>query len=273
MLSSPPPSSFEVQTYMPPTGALFSTTPKAESSRQRPTTSLSSQQHRLGYFAFPEGATTHAANLLSPPPAPVVVEEETPHDEQISNEYLEGLKRQAELRRAAEKAEALRGEENWVRNGGLLRDADGNRDYARTNAMREELKLRDLEESLVNRWNTYEKGWQDLLSSNSPLRFSDIPWPVTVVSSSHLSEDLGPMPLKLDDITMVKVEDFLLGDLRVRGCTITRKERIRNSLLRWHPDKMTAILSRVVQENIGDVEDGIGIVVRCLHHLNAKDAS
>ncbi|KAK0439336.1 hypothetical protein EV421DRAFT_1820291 [Armillaria borealis] len=256
MFSPPPPSSFgsPIQTYMPPTAGLFSTTPKAKSGQRRPT-------HRLGYFAFPEGATTHAANLFAPPPAPVAVEKETLHDEQI-NEYLEGLKRQAELRRAAEKAEALRGEENWVRNGGLLRDADGNRDYARTNAIREELKLRDLEESLVNRWNAYEKAWQDLVSSNSPLRFSDIPWPVTAIVFFPIS-----------DITMAKVEDVLLGDLRVRGCVVTRKERIRNSLLRWHPDKMTAILSRVVQEDIGDVENGIGIVVRCLHHLNSKDAS
>ncbi|PBK94823.1 hypothetical protein ARMGADRAFT_68028 [Armillaria gallica] len=270
MFSPPPPSSFSsaIQTYMPPTAGLFSTPPKAKPGQRRPT---ASQQHRLGYFAFPQGATTQAANLFAPPPAPVVVEEKTPHDEQIANEYLEGLKRQADMRRAAEKAEALRGEENWVRNGGLLRDADGNRDYARTNAIREELKLRDLEESLVNRWNAYEKAWQDLVSSNSPLRFSDIPWPVTVLSSSPLSKDPSPTPLKLGDITMAKVEDLLLGDLRVRGCVVTRKERIRNSLLRWHPDKMTAILSRVVQEDIGDVENGIGIVVRCLHHLNSKD--
>ncbi|KAK0444556.1 uncharacterized protein EV420DRAFT_1574470 [Desarmillaria tabescens] len=273
MFSPSPPSSFATQTYMPTTGALFSTPPKAKLGRQRPAASPSSQQHGLGYFAFPEGTTTHAANLLAPPPARAVVEEETSYDEQKSNEYLEGLKRQAELQRAAEKAEALRGEENWVRNGGLLRDADGNRDYARTNAIQEELKLRDLEESLVNRWNVYEKGWQDLMSSNGPLRFSDIPWPVDAVSSPQLSKDLGPTPLKLGDITMAKVEDFLLGGLRVRGCTVTRKERIRNSLLRWHPDKMTAILSRVVQEDICDVENGIGIVVRCLHHLNSKDVS
>ncbi|KAK0192408.1 hypothetical protein F5146DRAFT_1039696 [Armillaria mellea] len=271
MFSPPPPSSFgsAIQTYMPSTAGLFSTPPKAKPG-QRPATS---RQHRLGYFAFPQGATTHTANLFVPPPAPAVIEEQTPHDEQSTHEYLEGLKRQAELRRAAEKTEALRGEENWVRNGGLLRDADGNRDYARTNAIREELRLRDLEESLVNRWNTYEKAWQDLVSSNSPLRFSDIPWPVTAVSSSPLATDPSPTPLKLDDITMAKVEDLFLGDLIVRGCTVTRKERIRNSLLRWHPDKMTAILSRVVQEDIGDVENGIGIVVRCLHHLNSKDVS
>ncbi|KAK0473755.1 hypothetical protein IW261DRAFT_1503274 [Armillaria novae-zelandiae] len=272
MFSPPPPSSFGsvIQTYMPPTAGLFSTPPKAKPGQRRPT---ASQQHRLGYFAFPQAATTHAANLFAPLPAPVVVEEQTPHDEQSTNEYLEGLKQQAESRRAAERTEALRGEENWVRNGGLLRDADGNRDYARTNAIREELKLRDLEESLVNRWNAYETAWQVLVSSGSPLRFSDIPWPVTAVSSSPLAKDSSPTPLRLDDITMSKIEDLFLGDLRVRGCTVTRKERIRNSLLRWHPDKMTAILSRVVQEDISDVENGVGIVVRCLHHLNSKDSS
>lgn len=258
---------------MLPTGALFSTIPQTEPGRRRPAASLSSQQHRLGYFAFPEGTAAHAANLFTPPSAPAVMDEETPHDEQISNEYLEGLKREAELRRTAEKAEALCGEENWVRNGGLLRDADGNRDYARTNAMREELKLRDLEESLVNRWNAYENGWQDLVSSNSPLRFSDIPWPIAVVSCPQSSKDLGPMAVKLGDMSMEEVEDLLLGDLTVRGCTVTRKERIRNSLLRWHPDKMTAILSRVMEEDISDVVEGIGIVVRCLHRLNSKDAS
>lgn len=272
MFSPPPSSSFvsAIQTYMPATAGLFSTPPKAKPDQRRPT---ASQQQRLGYFAFPQGPTAHATNLFAPVPAPVVAEEQTPHDEQSTIDYLDGLKRQAELRRAAERAEALRGEENWVRNGGLLRDADGNRDYARTNAIREELKLRDLEESLVNRWNAYEKAWQDMVSSSGPLRFSDIPWPVTVVSSSPLAKDPSPIPLKLDEFTIPKIEDLFLGDLRVRGCTVTRKERIRNSLLRWHPDKMTAILPRVVQEDVGDVENGIGIVVRCLHHLNSKDAS
>ncbi|KAJ6484414.1 hypothetical protein C8R47DRAFT_1048553 [Mycena vitilis] len=168
----------------------------------------------------------------------------------------------------AEAAEALKGEIDWVRSGGILRDAQGNRDYKRTEAIREELRLSALEASLVERWTKYETRWAELAGKagrdrNKPrdVRFEDVPWPVCPAESQ---------PVKLADLKVDRVEDFLVANLKVRGCTVTKKERVRSSLLRWHPDKMTAVLGRIVETDLEAVREGIHAIVLCLHQLNSK---
>lgn len=178
--------------------------------------------------------------------------------------------REERLHREAE--EARKGEEEWVRSGGILRDEFGRRDMARTGAVREELRLREVERVLMERWEAYQRKWIRVSPPNNgsggsrqqpsrTLRFSDIPWPV----------DLGGTNghVQLTDLTAPRVEEFLLGSLSVRSNQTTRKERIRNSLLRWHPDKMTPVLARVVEEDVELVRQGIGEVILCLQHLNA----
>ncbi|KAJ3856475.1 hypothetical protein EV368DRAFT_25558, partial [Lentinula lateritia] len=44
-----------------------------------------------------------------------------------------------------EEVERVRGEEDWVRSGGILRDSEGKRDFARTEKVREEIRLREWE--------------------------------------------------------------------------------------------------------------------------------
>ncbi|CAK5272735.1 unnamed protein product [Mycena citricolor] len=168
-------------------------------------------------------------------------------------------------------AEALKGEIDWVRSGGVLRDAEGNRDYARTETIREELRVAAVEKAVMERWDAYEARWAALRGSNTAaashdqgtsMRFADVPWPV--VSDGRGSVGVG-------DLTTEKIEEFLFASLKVRGATVTKKERIRSSLLRWHPDKMTAILSRVADEDAEIVRSGIHAVVLCLHQLNAAN--
>ncbi|KAF8189773.1 hypothetical protein K438DRAFT_1832077, partial [Mycena galopus ATCC 62051] len=132
----------------------------------------------------------------------------------------------------AEAAEALKGEIDWVRSGGILRDAQGNRDYARTEAIREELRLSALEAT-----------WKAGRDRNKPrdVQFQDVPWPVCPTDGR---------PVALAELTVDRVEDFLLAGLKVRGCTVTKKERVRTSLLRWHPDKMTTVLARIVETDL-----------------------
>jgi len=48
---------------------------------------------------------------------------------------------------------------------------------------------------------------------------------------------------------------------------VTRNERVRSSLLRWHPDKMTGVLGRVVKEDVEAVVEGISVVMMCLTRL------
>lgn len=246
-----------------PSGVLFASPNKTSSlssfSRLSPY-----QKQGLGYLAFPP----------NPPPSPLppsnnAAEEAETKAKAVAEaaareQYEAQLKREAAARQArldAERAEARRGEEAWVRMGGMLLNAEGRRDPVRTKAMKEDIQLRDVEEALNARWGAYEAAWQSLLSASTvkpQLRFSDIPWPVY------------PPPATPADVTMKKVESFLMDPLTVRGTTVTRKERIRSSLLRWHPDKLTKILANVVEEDVKDVEEAVSIVIRRLHDMNSR---
>ncbi|KAE9408919.1 hypothetical protein BT96DRAFT_745176, partial [Gymnopus androsaceus JB14] len=156
-----------------------------------------------------------------------------------------------------EKAEIIRGEEDWVRSGGILRDSEGKRDFARTEKIREEIRLRDWEKEVQSRWDAYERRWAELQRKGAEeISFNDIPWPVHIGESARHAA--------LSDLTLGNIETFLTEGLKVRGCKVSRKERIRSSLLRWHPDKMTALVNKVVESDRKDVSDGISAVVRCL---------
>jgi hypothetical protein len=230
---------------------------------------ISPTRGAMGYLAFPP-------NGFSPSQAdPVVWDTERQQDDDQEHQRRKAeadqkfawelrLKKEAENRQqriAREEAEARRGEEEWVRSGGTLRDAEGRRDMAKTQAVRDELKLREIEERLVRRWEEYERQWKELWNDKGAVIFQNIPWPVNVDSREALD---------LDDLNVEKVEDFLLSGLKVRGNRVTKKDRVRSSLLRWHPDKMTAVLARVIDEDMEAVKQGISVVMLCLQELNTK---
>ena len=235
----------------------------------------------MGYFALPPAGSPFIPSDTASIPSEVEKdslrqqqEGEKKRKEETDREaaWTARLQRDAELRQqrlAQEEVEARHGEEEWVRSGGILRDAEGRRDMVRTQAVRDELKLREIEKTLVDRWEAYERRWKELLMNSkgkegvqakADLRFVDVPWPV----------DVGEKEVAVGDLMMGKVEEFLLGGLRVRGCGVTRKDRIRSSLLRWHPDKMTGVVARVVKEDVEMVGQGVNAVIRCLQKLNAK---
>ncbi|KAJ7274946.1 hypothetical protein C8J57DRAFT_238301 [Mycena rebaudengoi] len=196
------------------------------------------------YFAFPPSPAAVPPSF--PDPSLMAAHQKEEMDRQREKELDEAhaarLRREVEMRAARirlEEAEAQKGEIDWVRSGGLLRDADGNRDYARTNAIREEIRVSDLERVLVERWATYERRWSDLIAKTGRDR--------------------------------EKAKDnFLIAGLKVRGSTVTKKERVRSSLLRWHPDKLTSVLARVVDADVEAVRQGINVVVSSLHQLNSN---
>ncbi|KAJ7487825.1 hypothetical protein FB451DRAFT_1225620 [Mycena latifolia] len=227
-----------------------------------------------GYFVFPPGTSpaSHPPQIESPDLGAQREEEmERKRQAALDEAYAARLERDAALRKARlemEAAEAQKGEIDWVRSGGILRDVQGNRDYAKTEAIREELRLSELERVLVERWTNYETRWAVLAGKagrdrekTRDVRFEDIPWPVSLTPGQSVS---------LADLTVDRVEEFLLAGLKVRGCTVTKKERVRSSLLRWHPDKMTGVLARVVDADSEAVQQGIHAVVLCLHQLNSR---
>ncbi|KAI8993811.1 hypothetical protein BD414DRAFT_480514 [Trametes punicea] len=103
---------------------------------------------------------------------------------------------------------------------------------------------------------SYESRWAELSSTSESLGFHDIPWP------------MFSQPPTLDDITPARVTRFVLSPLQQGE---TRREVVRNALRRWHPDRFGRVLSRVSEQDKEAVQEGMGIVVRCLNHLLERE--
>jgi hypothetical protein len=94
-------------------------------------------------------------------------------------------------------------------------------------------------------------------TSGLSLSFTDIPWPL-----------LHP-PRTCDDITTIAIRKFLASDYH--GIDKSHRERIKEALLRWHPDRFgSRILDYVRPEERDKVNQGVDIVVRCLNELLSK---
>lgn len=116
-------------------------------------------------------------------------------------------------------------------------------------------------------WREYEENWAVLIPSSAAaaaeasaasLSFKSIPWP------------LFSPPGKPEDITPARLAMFFLSPNHSDGQT--RKEKIKHALRRWHPDRFGRILTRVAEEDKKDVEEGAGIVVRCLNNLMERES-
>ncbi|EKM56958.1 uncharacterized protein PHACADRAFT_254376 [Phanerochaete carnosa HHB-10118-sp] len=165
------------------------------------------------------------------------------------------LEEKRKQRQQQERHEAYLSELAWVRSGGILRDARGRRDKVRTVWMQEEIRLQDEEKRIMDQWNAYELRWKALNASRGPVTWGDIPWPSSIPPNSS------------SDLTHEAVSEFILSTLKVRGATGSHRERIRSSLLRWHPDKMSALISRVQEEERDEVREGINAAFRSLKQL------
>jgi len=179
--------------------------------------------------------------------------------------YYNGrLEQQMRFTLASIAAEARKAEEFWVSTGGVLTDTHGQTDKPRMNAIRKELKLKKLEAQILQHWDSYDQAWVNmptkLREDTISLRFDDIPWPL---------KGVGEREFQIRDLTVKRVEEFLMESLTVRNVSCTKKERIRSSFLRWHPDKLGWLLQRVHPEDIEMVQMGIGIVMESLQRLNS----
>ena len=92
------------------------------------------------------------------------------------------------------------------------------------------------------------------------LRFKTIPWPM-------LSPPSGP-----DDLTTNAVGNFVLSPHHSQDKS--RKDRLKEQLLRWHPDRFeNKWMAKVNQEEKDAVKNGAGQVVRALNELMARENS
>lgn len=108
--------------------------------------------------------------------------------------------------------------------------------------------------------NTLEKG---------DTGFSDIPWPVLEAHreiSKHRAETVA---VTVEDLTVDAISAFLLPGGKPEG-ERSRKEVLRETFLRFHPDKFEGRFLKTVREGEQEVvREGIGKVVRALNTLMA----
>ncbi|KAH8119378.1 hypothetical protein DFH11DRAFT_1564678 [Phellopilus nigrolimitatus] len=106
---------------------------------------------------------------------------------------------------------------------------------------------------MAHAWKTYESQWAAMTTSSDPLSFHSIPWPMFSRPSAPSS------------ITMGAISAFLFS--QTHSTTQTPKERIRDALRRWHPDRFGRLLKRVAAEERPVVEEAVGVVARHLNEL------
>jgi hypothetical protein len=113
-------------------------------------------------------------------------------------------------------------------------------------------------------WETYESKWAQLRAQvktgNLILTFSTVPWPT-----------LSP-PVAPESITQKVVGAFILSQWHSKEKS--RKDRIREALRLWHPDRFGRFLDKVPEGNERDnVHSGVGNVIRSLNELLTKESS
>lgn len=164
-------------------------------------------------------------------------------------------KRKARLEQ--ERHDIYLSELEWVRWGGILRDTRGRRDKARTEEFRKEIRLQEEERRIMETWDAYQSRFRALQSS--AITWDTIPWPVLVPPSSPA--DLDP----------ASISEFIFATFKVRGVVAVRKDRLRTSILRWHPDKFAALISRVAEDEQSRVVEGVNAVFRSLRQLQDEE--
>ena len=108
-------------------------------------------------------------------------------------------------------------------------------------------------------WNEYLLKWKNIMESNdlsNSLSFKSIPWPVIVQPSAP------------DKLIPRDISAFLLSPAHSQD--VPGKDRIKDALRRWHPDRFQRWLSIVDDRDKAAVEEGVGIVARCLNELLAQ---
>jgi len=227
-----------------------------------------------GYLAFPHGRPLTPDERLrtilnkteSNPPLIVpslATDKAAEANARLDSAWRERQRAEVERRTAREskeREEALKGEKDWVRSGGVLRDAEGRRDYSRTAEVRKLVEEEAAQRRALERWAKYETAWTKLNSSTELLSFGDIPWPL-------VSKPDDPTQLRDRDA----IAQFLFETLHIRGVKSSRKDRLRTSLLRWHPDKLGALLARVKEEEVDAVKDAVDAVVIVLMELQDQE--
>ncbi|KAI0056241.1 hypothetical protein BV25DRAFT_1832470 [Artomyces pyxidatus] len=108
-------------------------------------------------------------------------------------------------------------------------------------------------QAMADAFAKYEAEWNAM--HGRQLTFGTIPWPVQVPS----------MVRNVSDLTERGIKEFLLSEHHSKN--VSAKQRIREALLRWHPDRLVTTLAMVVERDRVNVEKGANIVTGILNGL------
>ena len=108
---------------------------------------------------------------------------------------------------------------------------------------------------------SHDQQW-DAINSLPHLQWADFPWPLLSFSNATKKEDL----------TLEAVADYVFAPLRLHHDRAMSKERLKEIIRRWHPDRFEVkYLTRVVNLRERErVREGAGMVVRFLNDLLGK---
>lgn len=114
-------------------------------------------------------------------------------------------------------------------------------------------------------WETYEDRWKAMYEGQFPLpgqylSLSEIPWPIVGLIRS------------VNELESGRFEGFLLydGDAEIVQAKVL-KQRVRDAMLRFHPDRFEGRwMPYVLESDRGAVKEGVGRVIRFLNEVSTK---
>lgn len=133
------------------------------------------------------------------------------------------------------------------------------REDAEKRARRRQVKE---QQSIVGAWASYEARWAQLRAGSSGsasggLAFTELPWPCSTPPT---------LPIEPDALSKQAVSSFLFSPLHSIGKP--RKQRLREALLLYHPDRFVAKWMGLVRErDVPGVQEAVGRVARVLTAL------
>jgi len=248
-----------------------------------------SRPYTPGYIAFPNGRKPphvifHDEDLLTQPTSPneVFQREQLEHEQKLAAEAaLDAAwqKHEDDKRAKLEKIKEaeLLAELEWLKLGGRIR-GDTPAEAELRNQLDEEAKLTDEEKGLRRAWERYDKAWEQLVKSIRPTKtftfrklsftFEELPWPVPPRFDTSKPKELPPVTL--EDLTCESIDKFILHPAREPGKS--RRDKLREAILKYHPDKFSRYLHRVVEGDRARVEEGVIVVTRHLNRLMNSEA-
>jgi hypothetical protein len=130
----------------------------------------------------------------------------------------------------------------------------------------------------------YDRRWKDITGGDTEavagLGFEDVPWPIVPPQLKGRKGKSKLVEVTVGDLTETAISEFLLPHMPNQGDQQEksevewkeRKGRLREAMLRFHPDKFDGRLMRRVKEGEREsVRDGVGQVARVLNALMVKE--